>query len=283
MDRRAFARHRTCAALLLGLSLRAPSASAEPAEPDETRVGTVEGKAAEKLPSALETPAIPAAPTVAPRLIRDEGVAYPEQALGDRFYERVEVRLILELDASGHVRSSSVETPQGHGVDAEATGAPRELSGAPPGDVGYFLDRVRVPYLYPSVIPLASIERAGLYPGGYPARFGCFAGGVLSAQTRGPEPDLSGEADLRLVDVGGLIEAPFARGRGGLLPALLSLLSPEVKLDYRDNQAQATDEPSARDRFSVFRFGSYDLPGEKRNGILTRLGDACRPRITFTW
>jgi hypothetical protein len=245
MYRGAFARHRTGAALLLGLSLRAPSASAEPAEPDETRVGTVKGKAAEELPSAAETPPIPAAPIVGPRLIRDEGVAYPEQARGERSYERVEVRSILELDASG-------------------------------------------PYLNhigfgPLVIHLGLIDRVDLYPGGYPARFGPFAGGVLSAQTRGLELALSGEADLRLFDVGGLIETPFARGRGSLLPALLSLLSPVVKLDDRDRQARAPDEPSARDRFSVFRFGSSDLLGEKRIGLLGRLGDACRPRITFTW
>ena len=315
MYRRAFARHRTGAALLLGLSLRAPSASAERAEPDEARVGTVEGKAAEELPSAAETPPIPAAPIVAPRLIRDEGVAYPGQALGEGFYERVEVRLILELDASGHVRSSSVETPQGHGFDEEATRAARELlfepalragvpvpariryryifevpdatlvgqitdvRGAPPGDAGYFLDRVHVPYLYhigldPSVIYPGSINRVDLYLGGDPARFGRFAG---------LEPTPSGEANLGLFDLGGLIDPTFARGRGSLLPAVLSLLIPEVKLDNRNYQARATYEPSARDRFSAFGFGPYDLLGEKRNGILTRLGDAFRPKITFTW
>jgi hypothetical protein len=197
MYRRTLARHRTGAALLLGLSLRAPSASAEPAEPDETRVGTVEGKAAEELPSAAETPPI---------------------------YR-----------------------------------------------VGFG----------PSVIHLGLIERVHAYPGGYPARFGrFFNGGVVSAQMRGPEPTLSGEANLRLFDVSGLIETPFARGPGSLLPALLSLFSPEVKLD---SQTRATDEPSARDRFSVLDFGSYAPLGEKRNDILTRLGDACRPRITFIW
>jgi hypothetical protein len=61
----------------------------------------------------------------------------------------------------------------------------------------------------------------------------------------------------------------------------LSLFSPEVKLDYRDYQTRATYEPSARDRFSVLGFGSP--LGEKRNGILERLGDACKPRITFIW
>jgi hypothetical protein len=399
MYRRAFARHRTGAALLLGLSLRAPNASAEPAEPDETRVGTVEGKAAEQLPSAAETPPIPAAPIVAPRLIRDEGVAYPEQALGERFYFEVPdatrvgqvtdavtglpvagASLQDELDGADAQRVSTladgsfalpalrggtatvrvessrhlaqqtnvqlvpgdearvsfalsprVELPgvaeaaldvtvRGQrsapvssyareevrripgdfgdpfraeealpGVTPVASGLPYfYVRGAPPGNVGYFLDRVRVPYLYhigfdPPVIHLGLIDRVDLYPGGYPARFGRFAGGVVSAQTRGPALALSGEANLRLFDVGGLSETPFARGRGSPLPALLSLLIPEVKLDYRDYQARATYEPSARDRFSVFGFGSYDLLGEKRNGILRRLGDACRPRITFTW
>jgi len=131
MYRRALARHRTAAALLLGLSLRAPSASAEP-----------------------------------------------------YFFVR----------------------------------------GAPPANVGYFLDRVRVPHL----------EQ---------------------------------------------VEPPLARGLGRLLPALLFLLGPEVKL----NQTQHTHEPSARDRFSVLGFGSYDPLGEKSNSLLTRLGDACRPKITFTW
>lgn len=187
MYRRALARHRTGAALLLGLALRAASASAEP---DETRVGSVEGQAAEELPSAAETPPI------------------------------------------------------------------------------VFLDRVRVVSLYrvglgPSVIHLGLIDRVDPYPGGYSARLG--------------------EANLRLLDVGGLIETPFARALGSLLPALLSLLSPEVKLAYRDHQTRATYEPSARDRFSELGFGSYAPLGEKRNGFLMRLGDACRPRITFTW
>jgi hypothetical protein len=202
MDRRAFARHRTGAALLLGLSLRATSASAEPAEPDETRVGT-------------------------------------EAAL--------EVTVRSQRSAPG---------------------------------VSSYLHHIG---FGPSVIHLGSSNRVDLYPDDYPARFGSFAGGVVSAQTRGPELALSGEANLRPFDVGGLIETPFARGGGSLLPALLSLLSPEVKLDYRDHQARATYEPSARDRFSAFGFGSYDLLGEKRSGILRRLGDACRPRITFTW
>jgi hypothetical protein len=232
MYRRAFARHRTLAALLLGLSLRAPSASAEHAEPDATRVGTVQGQAAEEVPSAAETPS---------DLLR------AEEAL-----------------------------PRVTPVDS---GLPFHVRGAPPRDASYFLDRVHVPYLYhigqdPSVIHPGSIDRVDLYLGGDPARFGRFAGLELAP---------SGEVSSRLFDLGALIEPTFARGRVSLLPALLSCLIPQVKLDNRDYQPRATHEPSARDRFSAFGFGPYDLLGEKRNGVLTRLGDAFKPKITFTW
>ena len=276
MCRRAFARHRTGSALLLGLSLRAPNASAERAEPDEARVGTVEGKAAEELPSAIETPPIPAAPIVAPRLIRDEAAT-----LADGSFALPTPR---GGTATVHVESSRHLAQQTN--DQRVPGD--EARGAPPGNAGYFLDGVRVPYLYhvgldPSVLHPGSIDRVDLHLGGYPARFGRFAGGVVSAQTRGLDPASSGEAKWRLLDLGGLIEPTFARGRGSPLPALLSLLIPEMKRDDFDYQARATYEPSARDRFSTFGFGSYEPLREERNGILTRLGDAFRPKITITW
>src|SRR5687767_15318294 len=51
------------------------------------------------------------------------------------------------------------------------------VRGAPPGNIGYYLDGVRVPYLFhaaagPSVIHPGLVERVDLYSGGYPARFG---------------------------------------------------------------------------------------------------------------
>jgi TonB family protein len=67
------------------------------------------------------------------------------------------------------------------GVTPIASGLPYfYVRGAPPGNVGYFLDGVRVPYLYhvglgPSVVHPAMVESVELYPGGYPARFGRFA------------------------------------------------------------------------------------------------------------
>jgi hypothetical protein len=145
------------------------------------------------------------------------------------------------------------------------------VRGAPPGNVGYFLDGIRVPLLFhvgvgPSVIHPGLIDRVDLYPGGYPARFGRFSGGIVAGETLGPVPKLHGEFNARVFDAGGLVEAPFADGRGTFMAggrysytaALLSLLSSDTRLDYWDYQARATYDVSDRDRIGVFSFGSYD-------------------------
>jgi hypothetical protein len=167
------------------------------------------------------------------------------------------------------------------GVTPVASGLPFfYVRGAPPGNVGYFLDGVRVPFLYhvgagPSVVQPAIVERVELYPGGYPARFGRVAGGIVTASTSEPWSELHGEGNLRLLDVGGVLESGFAGGRGSALAggrysytgALLSLASPELELGYRDFQARATYDLTARDRLSVFSFGAYDLLAEEQNGV----------------
>ena len=96
------------------------------------------------------------------------------------------------------------------------------IRGAPPGDVGYFLDGIRVPLLFhvgigPSVVHPALMDRVDLYPGGYPARFGRFSGGIVAGETAAPVRELHGEYNLRLFDAGALAETPFADGRGTLL------------------------------------------------------------------
>lgn len=154
------------------------------------------------------------------------------------------------------------------------------VRGAPPGNVGYFLDGVRVPYLYhvglgPSVIHPGLVERVDLYPGGYPAEFGRFAGGIVSGEVTEPRSDLHGEASLRLIDAGAMAEAGFGDGRGTVMlggrysytAALLSLLSPSIDLQYHDYQARISYDLTPRDRVSLFSFGSYDLVGETANNI----------------
>jgi TonB family protein len=161
------------------------------------------------------------------------------------------------------------------GVTPIATGLPFfYVRGAPPGNIGYFLDGVRVPYLFhvglgPSVVNPALVDRVDLYAGGYPARFGRFTGGIVAGETTAPRTDSHGEGNLRLFDIGGMVETGFAGGDGTVLlsgrysysAALLSLVAPDVKLDYRDYQARVTYALTPADRLTVFAFGSYDLLG----------------------
>lgn len=163
------------------------------------------------------------------------------------------------------------------GVTPMATGVPYFfVRGAPPGNVGHFLDGIRVPQLYhvaagPSVVHPAMVRRVDLYPGGYPARFGRFSGGIVSGETNAPRYDFHGEASLRLVDAGALLEGPFADGRGSALVggrysytgAIVSLLSPDVEVQYWDYQGRAEYRISDVDRLQLFAFGAYDFLGEK--------------------
>ena len=160
------------------------------------------------------------------------------------------------------------------------------IRGAPPADVGYFLDGVRVPYLFhlllgPSVVQPGLVDRVDLYPGGYPARFGRFAGGIVSAETSERRLVPHGEGNLRLFDAGAMAETGFAGGRGSVLlggrysytAALLSLVAPGLKLDYHDYQARISYDLSSSDRLTVFGFGSYDLLAqEQQRGLNVLFG-----------
>jgi TonB family protein len=158
------------------------------------------------------------------------------------------------------------------GVTPTTSGAPYFfVRGAPPGNVGYFLDDIRLPALFhillgPSVLPPALIDRVELFPGGYPAQYGRFAGGVLTATTRPPATELHVEGSLRLADAGVYAETPLPGGRGAVLagarysytaPAL-SLFTSDLRFDYWDYQARVSLDLSARDRLTLFVFGSHD-------------------------
>jgi TonB family protein len=165
------------------------------------------------------------------------------------------------------------------GVTPIASGLPFfYVRGAPPGNVGYFVDGIRVPFLYhvaigPSVIHPGLVERVDLYPGGYPARFGRYAGGIVSAESTAPRYELHGEANVRPFDAGAMVETGFADGRGSVLlggrysftAALFSLLVPDLKLDYRDYQARVTYDVTSRDRLSLLGIGSYDLLAQEQS------------------
>jgi hypothetical protein len=171
------------------------------------------------------------------------------------------------------------------------------VRGAPPGNNGYYIDGIRIPLLYhvgagPSVIHPGLVERVDFYPGGYPARYGRFAGGILSGETKRPAEEVHGEGNVRLFDAGALLEAPFAEGRGSILvagrysytAALISLAAPDAVLEYWDYQARATYNVGSKDQIGVFAFGSYDFFGEKRPSGETRTAFATQfHRIDARW
>ena len=134
------------------------------------------------------------------------------------------------------------------GVTSVVSGLPYFfVRGAPPNNTAYFLDGVRVPLLFhvglaQSVIHPGLVERVDFLPGAAPAQYGGYAGAIVAGTLKPPNPELHGEANLRLVDAGGLVEAPFADGRGTALaaarygyPGPVAGLFTKVRLDYWDS------------------------------------------------
>src|SRR5262249_7177319 len=155
-------------------------------------------------PASASAPAPAPAPASASASARGAGSASPSART------RASTELLLEVTVRGDQPAPGVTSmsraevrllPGAFGDPFRAVemlpGVPPLISGlpyfyvrgAPPGNVGYFLDGIRVPMLYhlgagPSVIHPAMIDRVDLYPGGYPARFGRFAGGIVTGETK---------------------------------------------------------------------------------------------------
>ncbi|HYP77895.1 MAG TPA: TonB-dependent receptor [Polyangiaceae bacterium] len=145
------------------------------------------------------------------------------------------------------------------------------VRGAPPNNAGYFVDGVRVPLLFhlglaQSVIHPGLIDHVDFFSSAAPASYGGYAGPIIAGQTRAPASAPHGEANLRLVDAGALLEAPFAKGRGTALVAgrygypgpALSIATDDMKIGYSDYQARLTWNTSSRDTLGLFAFGSHD-------------------------
>jgi len=159
------------------------------------------------------------------------------------------------------------------GVVPIASGLPYfYVRGAPPGNVGYFFDGIPVPYLYhfaagPGVLQPAFIDHVDLYPGAYPARYGRFAGAIVAGEMAPPSYRLHGEASIRWIDSGATVEAPFASGRGSAMvggrfsytAAVLSLLVPDVAINYWDYQARIRYELDRKNSVEVLSFGAGDF------------------------
>ncbi|MBS2018204.1 MAG: energy transducer TonB [Deltaproteobacteria bacterium] len=150
------------------------------------------------------------------------------------------------------------------------------VRGAPPGNVGYYFDGVRVPYLFhfglgPSVVHPALVARTDIHKGGYPAALGRFAGGIVDSASLPPSTRVHGEGQLRVIDAGALLEVPFADGKGAVLAggryaytaALVGLIRADTKLDYRDYQLRVAYQLGNRDTVTLFTFGAYDLASQR--------------------
>lgn len=152
------------------------------------------------------------------------------------------------------------------------------VRGAPPGNVGYFFDGVPVPYLYhfaagPGVLHPAFVEHVDLYPAAYPARYGRFAGAIVAGEMAEPGYRLRGEASIRIIDSGAMIETPFADNRGSIMLGgrfsytglVLSLIVPELTLNYWDYQSRIRYQLGPKDRVEVLSFGARDFVSQTEN------------------
>ena len=155
------------------------------------------------------------------------------------------------------------------------------IRGSNPGNTGYFLDDLQVPLLFhlalgPSVIHPHFFDSLAFYPGGYPARYGRYVAGVVTAQTRAPADDRAhAEAELRLYDAGALVSVPWPDHNGGVAAAfrysytgaLLSLLQNQLRLSYWDYQLRADRRVHGWD-LSLLVFGSSDDLADKTDATI---------------
>jgi TonB family protein len=168
------------------------------------------------------------------------------------------------------------------------------VRGAPPGNVGYFIDGIRVPLLFhvgagPSVLAPALVERVDLFPASYPARYGRYSGAIIAGETAEPSQRARGEAQARVFDAGAFVELPFDGGRGSALvggrysytQALLALVAPDFELGYWDYQARVSYRLSPEQRISLFAFGALDQLEER--GQAAPLFDTRFHRLDARW
>jgi hypothetical protein len=145
------------------------------------------------------------------------------------------------------------------------------VRGANPGNTGFFIDGVRIPALFhfalgPSVIHPYFLKEVNFYPGGYPAQYGRYTAGIVTAETGNPPTDRAHvSADARLFDAAGLVVSPFDQGRGSVAVAgrvsytglIFSALQSRVDFNYWDYQLRV-EHRLGPGKLSLFAFGSND-------------------------
>ncbi len=226
-------------------------------------------RAPTQLPTLPPNPydGMPAAPRVA-----EVEVSGVRRVAGKAVLGRAEIRAMPGAFGDGFRAIEALP-----GVVPVASGLPFFfVRGAPPGATGYFIDGVRLPVLFhlgagPSVVHPALVERIEFYPGSAPVEFGRASGGIVAGFTKPPATRPRGEANVRLLDAGALVEAPLPRGLGAALVAgrygypglLLPLFAPNTRLSYWDYQARVSLRLGAKDTLTLFLLGSYDYLGRR--------------------
>jgi TonB family protein len=145
------------------------------------------------------------------------------------------------------------------------------VRGASPSSTGFLLDGTRIPLLFhllsgPSVVHPEFIDEIQFFPGGAPAPYGGYVGGIIDGRTRRARPDERLiDVDVNLLQAGGFVREPVtplgatvtAAGRYGYPGFLLGLATNRVSLSYWDYQLRA-DGGTATNGWTVFLFGARD-------------------------
>ena len=224
------------------------------------------GTAAQAEPSAAATPSAPATASAAPDAPIELVVVGQRREIGETTLSTADVRQMP--GAFGDAFRAVEALP---GVTPVLSGLPYFfIRGAPPNNNGYFVDGVRVPFLFhvglgPAVIHPGLLDHVDFYAGAAPASYGGVAGGIIAGQTRAPATAFHGEANLRLFDAGALVEAPFASERGSALVAgrygypgpILSAVG-DIRLGYWDYQSRLAYRVSEHGSVALLAFGSHD-------------------------
>lgn len=145
------------------------------------------------------------------------------------------------------------------------------VRGAPPSGSLYLYDDIPIPLLFhsglgPATVHSGLIGSLDLYSAAAPARFGRFTGGVMAGNARRiPEDRVHGEAELRAIDVSGMLNTPLPKegfmtfaGRYGFPNLLLGAIGVDASFDYWDYQYRTGVAMSARSRFETVAFGGRD-------------------------
>lgn len=181
------------------------------------------------------------------------------------------------------------------GVTPTVSGMPYfYVRGAPPGNVGYFLDGHRLPALFhvlagPSVVHPALLDEVEFHAGPYPARYGRFAGAIAAASLRPFEYELHGEANVRAFDSSALVEVPLAErtsasvsGRYSYANPIARLFAPDISVRYWDYQVRLGSEVTPRDQLELFVFGSLDDLTNEEDGETQQIFGSEFHRFAFS-